>query len=361
MATITAIVFLVSACNYSAPLSMTSVQSIYFNQLQTTLATCTKNKYVMDKPNKHKFVELSVPCSFQAAFDGPRTIDIKDYNASTSTSYAYELMLYAISKYDISNYQYQMMILPKMPFIYYAGLGTLGYSLTWYIGAEGFSQRVFAHEFGHNIGFGHSGRNGQEYGDDSCVMGSSQWTNCYTAPHRYIAGFDKPQTTFNKMPSRDVIINKPEYIVINNTLFFEAKASGVFTYFLTEGNRTCSICTLYKEGQSCVIKALDTNITLVSLDDSRVILRFSPSKNNTVPVNKGGIDLCQPTNVIPPQPEELASPPMTITVPPQYRTGAKQPIRTRNTVVQNNAMTKNINSIVLALIVVMTSFAIANM
>jgi hypothetical protein len=296
MTAITAIVFLTTVCNYSAPLSMSLVQSIYFNQLQSTLATCTKNNIIMDVPSKHKFVDLTIPCVFPASYDSKRTIDINNYNISTSTEYAYELMLYAVSKFNVSKYGYQMMILPQIPIIYFPGLGTVGHSFTWYVGADAFSQRVFAHEFGHNLGFGHSGRNGQEYGDESCVMGSGEWYMCYAAPHRYGAGFDTPQKTFSEMPKGDVIIDKTEYIIINKTLFVEAKDKGVYTYYLAEGNRTCSICTLLEEGQSCVIHALNSSIAIVSMDDRKVILGFSSNKNTTN-INSSN-DLCQQTDVI---------------------------------------------------------------
>lgn len=297
MIAITAIVFLTTVCNYSAPLSMPLVQSIYFNQLQSTLATCTKNNIIMDVPNKHKFVELTIPCAFPASYDIKKLIDINNYNTSTSTEYAYELMLYAVSKFNVSKYGYQMMILPQIPIIYFPGLGTVGNGFTWYVGADAFSQRVFAHEFGHNLGFGHSGRNGEEYGDESCVMGSGEWTMCYTAPHRYVAGFDTPQKVFSEMPKGNVIIDKMEYIIINKTLFIEAKDKGIYTYYSTDGNRTCSICSLLEEGQSCVIHALNSSITIVSMDDIKVILGFSSTNNINSSISSSN-DLCQQTDVI---------------------------------------------------------------
>lgn len=310
MAVFTAIVFLVSVCNYQAPLSMANVQSIYVNQLQSTLATCTKNRYVMDVFTNHRFVQLTIPCAFPAAYDNNRIININDYNASTSIGYAYEMMLYAVSKYDTSKYGYQMMILPQMPIMGFIGLGTLSHTFSWYIGAHGFSERIFAHEFGHNLGFGHAAQGGQEYGDASSVMGSGQWSTCYTAPHRHIGGFDRAQKVFAEMPNGDVVIDKRQYIVIRETLFFEAKDAAVYTYFLTEGNRTCSICTLFEEGQSCVFKVMNTYITLVSDNEYKVTLQFVPFKNMNS-TEQGPIDLCQSTEVRMPQP-----PPAPMSMPP---------------------------------------------
>ena len=46
-----------------------------------------------------------------------------------------------------------------------------------------------AHEFGHNIGLDHGGRWGQEYGDDSSIMGASASWRGFTAPSRFFMGW----------------------------------------------------------------------------------------------------------------------------------------------------------------------------
>lgn len=278
--TMNAIVFIVSVCNYMAPLSPTQVQSIYFNQFSNTLKTCTKNNISMDIPTNHKFMEISIPCVFTSANNNVSIIDIKQYDASTSSSYLIELMLYAIAQYTkaILNYDYQMMIVPSMPILKMVGLGTKGGSFTWYVGASNFNSRVFAHEFGHNLGFGHAWKNGLEYGDDTSVMGKGVATMCYSAPHRYIAELDSPQQQYaniTALPTDLQVIDKNNYIIINDTIFVEAKLSSTNVYYLTPDDYTCNLCTLKNKADNCAIPSLKLSITLNSSSNTQVSLMLS--------------------------------------------------------------------------------------
>ncbi len=310
MTIMNAIVFLVTVCNYTAPISMTTAKSLYFNEFQTALKTCTKNNIVMDVQSNHKFVEFNIPCEFQAHYDPKPIININNYNTTNSLNYAYELMLYATSIYNTSGYEYQMMIMPAIPIIQFAGIGTIGGSFSWYLGENGYTPRVFMHEYGHNLGFGHSRKNGQEYADNSCIMGSGEWSMCYTAPHRYIAGFDTPQYTMNNITqiTNNIVIDKTNYMVVNDTIFIEAKTTGTYVYYLTNDKYTCNICTLYNEGQACIIQALGTSITVIESTDAHTVLNFMNNMKdeyNTTDLCQQAIVINQPSQDIPPSPPSI--------------------------------------------------------
>ena len=93
---------------------------------------------------------------------------------------------------NLGAYRHHMFILPGGVTCPWSGVGYLGCGInckTWVIG-EGDTKLTMAHELGHNLGMHHAatdlnndGINDNEYGDYSCVMGNSGYTQI-NAPHR---------------------------------------------------------------------------------------------------------------------------------------------------------------------------------
>ena len=95
---------------------------------------------------------------------------------------------------NLNNYQHRVYILPRYNLLAcsWAGLGNVGcgtFCRSWIAECE--SPLVYAHEVGHNLGMYHAGTDTNdndaiesEYGDNSCIMGSSLSWKHFNAPHK---------------------------------------------------------------------------------------------------------------------------------------------------------------------------------
>ncbi|MGQ3889526.1 hypothetical protein ACQUW5_10900 [Legionella sp. CNM-1927-20] len=121
---------------------------------------------------------------------------------------------------NLSLYRHHMFVLPQNVSCNWGGLGHLGCGTTcstWiraYSPSQVYSQLVYTHELGHNLGMHHAatdtnndGVNDSEYGDAACIMGVGdfQYYKEVNAPHR-----DKMQW-FASFPNRIANVTAGSY------------------------------------------------------------------------------------------------------------------------------------------------------
>lgn len=242
----TSIVFIAKLCSWRQSQNKTIFEQFYTKQFAQSMTRCSKGNVVISgSQTKNMIVEVDIPCSFKSINNENVVID----NTNTY-DYIHEWMNYAIRKVNgslkgsIDNYKYKLMIMPvSNGVLSWHALGEIGGVFSWY-NTHDLDISLYLHEIGHNFGFGHSMRNGEEYGDDSCVMGMG--TNCYASPHRHFMMWDQPIMTFNWLANNSdasvsywnewnttILLRKSgEYVVMNDKLYIESTTYGVNAYVL---------------------------------------------------------------------------------------------------------------------------------
>lgn len=294
----TSIVFITKLCSWRQSFNKTLFEQFYTKQFAQSMTRCSKdNVVVSDSRTKNIVVEVDIPCSFKSISNENVMIDNTKINNTNTYSYIFEWMDYSVSKVNnslkglIDNYEYKLMIMPiNNGVIPWRGLGTLGGVYSWY-NSHDLDISLYLHEIGHNFGFGHSMRNGDEYGDDSCVMGKGY--DCYTSPHRHFMMWDKPMLTVNWIANKSdarasynvwnttILLRKNgEYVVMNDELYIESNTNGVNAYILQSNMSTDIVCKLdiNEQGNNICIVA-EHNVTITVLD--------SNSDSHLISVNAG--------------------------------------------------------------------------
>jgi hypothetical protein len=165
---------------------------------------------------------------------------------------------------QVADYNYKLMVMPhNNEVIPWRGLALIGGTYSWYnrhtIGDDDVA--LYLHEIGHNFGFGHAMRNGEEYGDQNVVMGSGG--SCFAAPHRHMMMWDQPvmsyswnTSTENKTSwsSKVQLRNNGEFIVINDNLYLEATQNEVYGYILNNNKSTSTVCQLNNNFLNCTVE-----------------------------------------------------------------------------------------------------------
>lgn len=153
---------------------------------------------------------------------------------------------------DLSIYQHIMYVLPQNVDCSWGGLANLGCRNSncdsWvraYDPSLVYSQLIYVHELGHNLGMGHSSKdinnddtNDEEYGDAACFMGvgDGKYLKELNAPHRDQLHW------FDNLPDNMKIIEKNgEYVIhplesgINgmNKLILKIRRNTTDTYYLS--------------------------------------------------------------------------------------------------------------------------------
>lgn len=153
---------------------------------------------------------------------------------------------------NISLYQHIMYVLPQNVQCSWAGIAYLGcqspFCYSWvraYNPNNVYSQLIYIHELGHNLGMGHSATdinnddtNINEYGDSACFMGvgGGQYLKELNAPHRdRLHWFDNLPNNIKTIKTSGEYILHPLEAGVNGTgyLVLKIKRNASDTYYLS--------------------------------------------------------------------------------------------------------------------------------
>lgn len=270
----TSIVFLAKLCTWRQSQNKTVFSSFYRQQFKDSMFRCSKqNVIVPSSQTKNIIVDVDIPCTFQSVNNVNSKVDNTLVNSTNTYDYIYEWMDYAIHTTNISlggtidTYQYKLFIMPATNgTVPWRGLGQLRGTYSWY-NTHDLDVSLYLHEIGHNFGFGHSMKDGEEYGDDGCVMGKG--SKCYTAPHRHMMLWDAPVMTFNwganntqySSWNTTILLNtNGEYVLLNDNLYVESSMDGVYAYMLQTNLSTNTVCELNARKTYCNIEPYNVSI-----------------------------------------------------------------------------------------------------
>jgi hypothetical protein len=121
------------------------------------------------------------------------------------------------------NYRHKMFVMPwEVDFDGAAAKAEVGGTTMWYRGKYAIYPVALVHEFGHNLGLMHSGKDGVEYADGTGWMGNkAQWNEvgsqmCFNAAKNWVLGwFSQWHAEFD---SRDGLPYKGEFVGIDDVV-----------------------------------------------------------------------------------------------------------------------------------------------
>lgn len=156
---------------------------------------CSYGKTKLTANNSRVVEPVKLPCEgvTQGVYWRFSTCDFADFNGYADA--ADELL--AQQGVDLSKYFYKVYLIPSGPCTF-VGVGYIGCDGTfgcrsWVGGDYWASPASLAHELGHNLHLEHAGAaNGSlwdQYGDDSCFMGSCCAERCPNTPHAWQLGW----------------------------------------------------------------------------------------------------------------------------------------------------------------------------
>jgi hypothetical protein len=185
---------------------------------------------------------------------------------------------------QVADYKYKLMVMPQnYGIIPWTGLAVIGGTYSWYnkYAVYDWGVSLYLHEIGHNFGFGHAMKNGEEYGDQYVIMGSGD--NCYAAPHRHMMMWDQPIMSYNfnatAWRSAVPLRNNGEFIVLNDNLYLEATKNEVYGYILNSNKSTSTVCQLNYDFPNCTVENyISSNFTR---EKYNITITFVGSDNGT--------------------------------------------------------------------------------
>ncbi len=292
----TSIVFIAKLCSWQQPQNKTKFETFYLQEFAKNLKGCSKGNVVFSKDaSKNIVVNVDIPCVHKSATNDTLIVDNRLINKDNTYDYINEWMWYAIQKVNathvvgnIDDYEHKLMIMPANDVIPWPALGNVGGPFSWY-NTHDLNMNYYLHEIGHNFGFGHAMKNGEEYGDDTCIMGTGY--RCYTAPHRHFLGWDYPLMTinwYNNSPSASywnttIHLSKDgEFTLINNNLYIESSQFSVNAYILQSNISTAHVCQIDTEVRSCNVDDYGISITFLDTNDDSNIIHIEPGFNSSL-------------------------------------------------------------------------------
>ena len=290
---ITSITFLAKLCNWKQSQNKTTFETFFYRQVATKMQSCTKNHIIVPTmSSKNIVMNVDIPCKFVSKYDNNIIIDNTLLNNTNTHDFIHEWMSYAMKQANstlkgaLNNYKYKLLVMPQNNVIPWRGLGTLDDVYSWY-NTHDLDVSLYLHELGHNFGFGHAMKNGEEYGDNTCVMGSG--SGCFIAPHRHYMQWDYPLMALNwDFNHSDVsywntsihMKRTGEYITINNNLYIETTTFETNIYILQKNMSTDNVCKLNKKTSVCFIPVYEMLVKEIhiDLDENIVMIEVTFSK-----------------------------------------------------------------------------------
>jgi hypothetical protein len=288
------IVMIASVCKKDKALDMNKFKYFWYNDFPKELEKCTLGHMKMNSTDRNLIFEVDIPCKF-TSLSTNNDVDTTLLNNSNYNNYVFELTLYALDyvstiyNVPITDYRFKVLVLPPGLDIKWSGLGVNSCSdercYTW-INDQKLNPYVYLHEIGHNLGLGHAWQNDNEYGDESCVMGSGySGGTCFNAAHRDLMKWDTPiqsitfpTKSFTRLTT--IINDDNEYIKVNKQVFIEFVHKGKKTighvYILYPNASTSAVCTLQDNNQVCI------------LNERSIALNFT----NDIPSNGVKVQIC---------------------------------------------------------------------
>jgi hypothetical protein len=285
----TSIVFIATICSWQQPQNKTKFEAFYLQEFSRSLNGCSKGNVIFsNNASKNIAMNVNIPCVYKSVIDDKLVIDNRLINEDNTYGYVVEWMRYALQFADnINDYRYKLLVVPSNDVIPWRGLGKVGGSFSWY-NTHDLDDNLYLHEIGHNLGLGHAMKDGEEYGDDTCVMGAG--TNCYTAPHRHFLGWDYPMMTINLSSSswnKTIHMKKNgEFMVFNNNLYIESSSLSVNAYILQNNISTSYVCKVDTEASSCYIADYAISITFMDTFNDFNVVRIEHASNSSTPIIK---------------------------------------------------------------------------
>lgn len=295
---LTSVILLAKLCNWKQSQNKTSFETFYYQQVAKSMQSCTKNNIIIpNTSSKNIVVNIDIPCKFTSIFDDSTIVDNTMLNNTNSYEFIHEWMSYAMKQANmtlrgsINSYKFKLLILPKNNVIPWRGLGTVGDVYSWY-NTHDFDVSLYLHELGHNFGFGHAMKNGEEYGDSTCVMGSG--SGCFAAPHRHYMQWDTPLMSLNWDTNHSDVSywntsvhmkRTGDYIIINGDLYVETTTFETNVYILQNNMSTNSVCKLNKKTNMCIVPIYDILVKQVynNLEENTVMIEVIYSKGMKPP------------------------------------------------------------------------------
>lgn len=296
----TSIVFIATICSWQQTQNKTKFEAFYLQEFSTSLNGCSKGNVVFsNNASKNIVMTVNIPCVYNSVIDNKLVIDNMLITEDNTYDYVVEWTRYAVQfANNINDYQYKLLVIPNNDVIPWRGLGKVGGTFSWY-NTHDLDVNLYLHEIGHNFGLGHAMKDGEEYGDDTCVMGTG--TSCYTAPHRHFLGWDYPMMTINfglcnKTSCIKTSWNKTihmkkngEFMVFNNNLYIESSSFSVNAYILQNNISTSYVCKVDTEALWCYIVDYAISITFMDTTNDFNVVRIEHASNSSTPTIKNSV------------------------------------------------------------------------
>ena len=167
------------------------------------------------------------------------------------------------------------------------GKGELNGQQSWIFNtAVMYSNRLMAHELGHNFGLLHAARNDDEYGDFTCVMGMVEsrldlaYPTCFNAPHAFQLSWNNPEHIVTDgnypVPKNDRFVYR-----INDVYFFQVIHDHGYFYLKKKDMSKGSDTTLLAILQPGLTKTKMENFELIF--DKNVLHILNNTRSNDSP------------------------------------------------------------------------------
>jgi len=201
--------------------------------------SCSMGKTLFDKENNIVVGGIDIPCTGIAK---GLTFNATKCGSNELYGWANYCEAVAVERgINLSKYKHRIIILPPGVICAWAGLGSVNcgtYCYIWALGSKSMPLSVLWHELGHNMGLMHSSTPWAEYGDTSCIMGTSD-LNCFNAVQSWRLKWQDAIDTLdmkNMKVGEELVYNLPLVGTYNS--FVRIRYNDLTSYFVSYRSRS---------------------------------------------------------------------------------------------------------------------------
>lgn len=186
-------------CNNTLQLTKSELESYLFKDVQNVsvpfvveefFESCSRGRTLFRRENNVVFDNISLSCQ------NNETISTCSHDEITRWALIIENKARKIKRFSLGNYKHRIFVFPRHPNCTFVAVASQACKQPCRVWVNGMlppeaQAPILVHELGHNLGLFHSSSQSNEYGDGSCVMGSS-YTSCFNAIQQWRLNWTKP-------------------------------------------------------------------------------------------------------------------------------------------------------------------------